>query len=64
MKEKRNGTLSPDRNIWMYSGHDTTVAALLNAMGVFEPHIPPFAAAVMVELRKDFMEDFFVSVNT
>lgn len=29
-------TLKPDRSMWVYSGHDTTVANLLNTLGVFE----------------------------
>lgn len=32
-------TLSPDdRVMWLYSGHDITVAIVLNALGVFEVH--------------------------
>ncbi|XP_014279965.1 prostatic acid phosphatase isoform X2 [Halyomorpha halys] len=60
MKQKRSGNLR--QNLWMYSGHDVTLTALMDAMGVFEPHIPPLAAAVMIELRKDKNQDYFVSV--
>lgn len=63
MKQKRAGTLSPDRNLWVYSAHDTTVANFLNTIGVFEVHTPPFAATVLVELRKSKTNDYFVSVN-
>lgn len=62
MKEKRDGTLKPDRNLWVYSGHDTTIAALLDTMRVFKPHVPLFAATVMVELRKNQDNEHFVSV--
>ncbi|CAH1398942.1 unnamed protein product [Nezara viridula] len=62
MKQKRDGTLKPNRNLWVYSGHDTTVAAFLDTMRVFKPHIPPFAATVMVELRKNQDNQHFVSV--
>lgn len=35
----------------MYSGHDTTVSALLNTLKLFDFHNPPFLACVMLELR-------------
>uniref|UniRef100_A0A7G3AIU4 acid phosphatase n=1 Tax=Lutzomyia longipalpis TaxID=7200 RepID=A0A7G3AIU4_LUTLO len=51
-KNKTLGTLKPDRSLWIYSAHDTTVANLLNILGLFDPpHSPPFAACVMLEMR-------------
>lgn len=29
-------TLSPDRSLWMYFAHDTTIANMLNSLGLFE----------------------------
>lgn len=34
--KKANGTLSPDRSLWIYSAHDKTIANVLNALGLFE----------------------------
>uniref|UniRef100_A0A182VX51 acid phosphatase n=1 Tax=Anopheles minimus TaxID=112268 RepID=A0A182VX51_9DIPT len=51
-RSKSKGTLKPNRSLWMYSAHDVTVASLLNALRVFELHNPPFAACIMLELRK------------
>lgn len=49
---KLDGKMRPDRGIWMYSAHDTTVSDLLNVLGLFDPpHNPPFTATVMMELR-------------
>lgn len=49
---KVEGRMIPDRGIWMYSAHDTTVADLLNTLRVFDPpHNPAFTATVMLELR-------------
>lgn len=49
---KIEGQMTPNRGIWMYSAHDTTVADLLNILGLFDPpHNPPFTATVMMELR-------------
>ena len=50
--QKRDGTLKPNRTMWVYSAHDQTVAALLNTFGAFEIHFPPYAAAVLLELRQ------------
>ncbi len=37
----------------MYSGHDTTVSSLLNALGMFDPPVAPaYAAMVIMELFK------------
>lgn len=33
---KSKGILKPNRSMWVYSGHDTTVANLLNTLGLFE----------------------------
>lgn len=34
--QKMDGTLSPDRSVWIYSAHDTTIANVLNTLGLFE----------------------------
>jgi lysosomal acid phosphatase len=52
---KTRGTLTPNRRFWMYSAHDTTVANMLNTLNVFKAlgyHNPPFASAVLFELRE------------
>lgn len=33
---KMNSTLSPDRSLWIYSAHDTTIGNVLNALGLFK----------------------------
>ncbi|XP_044763019.1 prostatic acid phosphatase-like [Coccinella septempunctata] len=44
-------------NVWnrkflMFSAHDTTIANVLNSMGLFDMHSPPFAATIIFELRQ------------
>lgn len=34
--EKIQQSLSPDRSMWIYSAHDTTIANILNAFGQFD----------------------------
>lgn len=41
------------RKLFMYSGHDTTVASLLNSLGMYNDIPPPYACAVMLELYRN-----------
>ncbi|XP_014261504.1 lysosomal acid phosphatase-like [Cimex lectularius] len=50
------------RNITVYSAHDTTIVFLLNTLGVYDFIPPPFAAAVLVELRQNKNNEKFVTV--
>lgn len=53
-----------EQNYWVYSAHDTTVANILNTLGVFQTlgyHNPPYTATVLFELRK-FADDYRVQV--
>lgn len=50
-KNKTNSNLVPNRSLWIYSAHDTTVANILNTLGMFELHNPPYRACIMLELR-------------
>lgn len=34
--DKTMSTLTPDRSLWMYFGHDCTLADMLNSLGVFD----------------------------
>lgn len=35
-----------------YSGHDTTITALMNTLGIFNGLQPPFSSALIIELRR------------
>lgn len=52
MKRKRNGTMQNDFKLFVYSAHDTNVAGLLHSLNVYNHKLPPYTAAVFVELRK------------
>ncbi|CAH1732158.1 prostatic acid phosphatase isoform X1 [Aphis gossypii] len=52
MKQKRNGTMKTNYKLWVYSAHDTNVAGLLHSLNVYNYKLPPYAAAVFLELRK------------
>lgn len=36
LTDKKNSTLNPNRSLWMYSGHDSTISNMLNALGLFD----------------------------
>lgn len=52
----------PGTNLTLYSAHDTTVAAFLSALQVFDDTAPPYAATVFVELYSNSKEKYFVAV--
>jgi len=47
-----DGSLEPmDRKMFMYSGHDTTVAPILHTLGVFNPPVAPaYASMILFEV--------------
>lgn len=51
-QSKANNSLKPNRTVWVYSAHDTTVANVLNTLRLFDVHNPPFAACILLELRR------------
>lgn len=55
--------LSPNRKLWIYSAHDTTVANFLMTLNLFDPHCPPYAATVFLELRKNAAKEHVVTVG-
>lgn len=51
MKAVSSGSIDKKQKIMLYSAHDLNIVAVLNALGVFYPHIPKFSSAVIVELH-------------
>lgn len=60
MKAKRNNS-QEDIKLYLYSAHDTTVAAMQTALGVFNGELPPYAAAFFIELYSNNGK-YFVSL--
>lgn len=48
--KKVNGTLQPNRTLWLMSGHDTTLTSLLNFLAFAQSELPPYAASILLEL--------------
>ena len=54
MQGKANGDqLLNDSKLFLYSAHDTSVAIMMDALGVWDCKLPPYASAFLVELIND-----------
>ena len=47
-----------------YSGHDTTITALMNTLGIFNGFQPPFSSSLMIELRRKNDQHIVTVSNT
>ncbi|XP_044260895.1 prostatic acid phosphatase-like [Tribolium madens] len=57
----RNATKNDGfRKFLVFSGHDVTIANVLNTMGAFEYHCPPYASTIMFELRRN--SSFYLNI--
>lgn len=63
---KRRKNLTP--KFWVYSAHDITIANVLQSLGAFEYHSPPYTSTIMFELRSNsngqFVNIFYKNSST
>lgn len=50
------------RKMWLYSGHDTTIANILQSLDIFEFHNPPYSSTILFELRSGNPQGYFVNI--
>jgi prostatic aicd phosphatase len=50
------------KKIFLYSGHESTLGYMLNALGVTEPHVPPYGSAISFEVRKS-ADQFYIKLR-
>ncbi|XP_073817292.1 acid phosphatase 1 isoform X3 [Musca autumnalis] len=60
--DKSKGKLNPDRSLWIYSAHDTTVANVLNTLKLFDIHSPPYTACILLEMRLNDKNEPYISI--
>jgi len=36
--------------LYLYSGHETNIAAMLQAFKLYKPHVPEYSSAIILEL--------------
>ncbi|KAM9343506.1 lysophosphatidic acid phosphatase type 6 [Pholidichthys leucotaenia] len=65
IEEKLRGSSSqPNRKLFLYSAHDTTLFPCLMALGIFDMKWPPYAAELTLELHQSRQTDeAFVKVS-
>ncbi|CAL8125995.1 unnamed protein product [Orchesella dallaii] len=51
-KKKKQKEENQVKKVYLYSGHDTTVAAFLATLSLFDTHQPPYCSAIMIELHE------------
>lgn len=56
------GTQVEERKIYLYSGHETNIAAVLHGFKVYNPHVPEYSSAVIVELH-EIRNKYYVKVR-
>lgn len=59
---KSKNRLIPDRKMWIYSAHDTTIANVLMMLGAFDSHCPPYASTIIMELSRQ-NGNYYISVS-
>lgn len=68
MTKKRSRTLTPDRSIFIYSGHDVTLVNLMRALNIIDQTTmkPDYASTLVLELHHSvtFKNDFEVKVRS
>lgn len=64
MRKVEDGTMEKNRRINLYSGHETNIAALLQTLGIFKPHVPEFSSAVILEfVQSSWNKKYYVKVK-
>lgn len=56
----RTITTEGNKKMLVFSAHDTTIANLLNSLGAFEFHSPPYASTLLFELK--YNGEYYVNV--
>lgn len=60
MRKKIDGNFN--QTLHIYSGHDSTIANVLSALGQYNFQLPPYSSSVLFELReKD--DNYFITVR-
>lgn len=59
-----NKTIENPRKMYLYSAHEQTIAAYLQAQGILEPKIPHYGTAVMVEKLEDSDGKIYIRVSS
>lgn len=62
MNPKSEHSNAPLRKIYIYSGHETNIAAFAKIHNMTEPKLPDYGSAFIVEKLRDEDNNFYVKV--
>ena len=62
MTNCKNQVIEQRNKLSLYSGHETNIVAVLQALGVYTPHVPEYSSALFVELHEDNCK-YYVKVS-
>lgn len=62
MKKRNNAPEFENRIFQLYSGHDMTLATIMNSWGIWDKIQPFYSSALFIELRKK-NDDYNVTVS-
>lgn len=61
-QNKLSGDLSPSgRKLYLYSGHESTMGYMLDALDIHDGHVPPYGSALSFEIYKG-SDDNYIKV--
>lgn len=58
----RSSSQPNSRRLYVFSGHDTTIANVLNTLGAFDVQNPPYASTIIFEQRYSGANSTFVNI--
>ncbi|KAJ3664727.1 hypothetical protein Zmor_000274 [Zophobas morio] len=63
-RKKLRGILPQNRKIFLYSAHEHHLTCLMQLLGIYYPHVPPYSAYILIEIhnfggiRRIFYQDY------
>ena len=63
MLDKASEQSPSQRKIFLYSGHELNIVAVLQTLNVWKPHIPSYSSAIIIELYED-LRSYYVKVSS
>lgn len=52
-----------NRKLFLLSGHENNVLNILTTLDAFDPHVPKYGSAVIIELHANLAGDYTVRVS-
>lgn len=63
LQRMKRALLPAKRKMFLYSGHESTLGYILNALKLADAHVPPYGSAILIDIRRDVKSNYFVQVG-